>query len=844
MTKPRTLSRLIGSATILGAFCLIPDAGAQPGGTEQRSFQLEEITVTARRQEESLQDTPIAITAFTASKLTDLGVSNVSQIADFAPNVVIQKQPSSNSNMAITIRGMGMNETALLADPKVGMYIDGILISKSISAVFDIADLERIEVLRGPQGTLFGRNTTGGAINVTTRKPSGELRGKVQTSVGNFGYRRYGGNLDLPAVGDLAASIAFNHSETDGWARNDYRGPGLPVQRPGEKLERNLASEDNDAYRLALRWTPRDDLMFDYAFDRTDNSGVAAPFQLLKVKDALFDGIRWTPLDYRMLGGPGGLYDQMAQNVYPRDKRQKHFMYDESTREWVKINAHTFIAEWEVKPDLTLKYLFGSRRSRHNNGSDLDGGVYFARDLFRGVYAGNDDPIQVPGFHSRITRGYIDMDSHEIQFIGSAFDDRLHYTGGIFTYKEDVYENNPQTFSLPLAFLTPDGASTPGLGALYDAAGFCPPAYGGALCLGSQWMPIPGAGDPEADGVVDFDYGQTARSRAAYGQATYALTDRLDLTLGIRYTKDRKNAFLYSENITTQGNPSHSRSNPLRAKGDWHNTSYMGNLNYSLTDDIRVYFTYATGYNGGGLNARASTMPGFRTPYDEEEVKSYEVGMKSQLLDNRLRLNVAAFHNEYTDMQVAQSELGTGGASSKIVNAGQATIEGIEFDIVAVPLDGLTIDVSYGYIDAKFDEFMAVDPLTDQLVDIKDVARVPMSSRNNASLGIQYDFEPFSFGALSARLDLSYQSKHIHNPINYQFDSPGSRTLVNGRISLNDISLGCCSDKSRLRVSLWGKNLTDEEYINFGIDFGSLGWAGAVYGEPRTYGLDLVYTYD
>lgn len=298
----------IATAIAAATGTAIPSAAQE----SQRATGLEEIVVTAQRREESLQDTPIAITAFTADKMTDMGITNASQIADFAPNVIIQKQPSSNSNMTITIRGMGMNETALLADPKVGMYIDGILLSKSISAVFDIADLERIEVLRGPQGTLFGRNTTGGAINVTTRKPSGELRGKVQASAGNFGYRRYGGSLDLPAVGDLAASIGFNHMETDGWARNDYRGPSLPVQLPGEKLERNLASEDNDAYRLALRWTPREDLTFDYIFDKTDNSGVAAPFQLLTVKDATFDGIRWTPIDFRGLSGPGGVYEQMA----------------------------------------------------------------------------------------------------------------------------------------------------------------------------------------------------------------------------------------------------------------------------------------------------------------------------------------------------------------------------------------------------------------------------------------------------------------------------------------------------------------------------------------------------
>lgn len=807
----------------------------------QRATGLEEIVVTAQRREESLQDTPIAITAFTAGKLDDLGVFGVAQIGDFAPNLIIQKQPSSNSNMGIAIRGIGIGETALTADPKIGLYIDGILISKSVGGVFDIADLERIEVLRGPQGTLFGRNTTGGAVNMTTRKPSGELGGKAEASIGNFGYLRYGGSLDLPAVGNLAAKLSFSHMETDGWARNHYRGPTLPPQRPNEKLERDLASEDNDAYRVALRWTPREDISFDYAFDRTDNSGVATPFQILKVKDHVNNGFTLTPRDYQMLGG--ALYQQMAQNVYPRSKRQEDFLFDESTREYLKIEAHSFIATWEMSDQLTLKYLFGSRRSRHNNGSDLDGGVYYARDLFYGVFQGNNGPIQTPGFHSRIDKGVIDMDSHEIQIIGSAFDERLRYTGGIFTYEEDVYENNPQTFSLPIAFVATQGASTPFLGPLYDAAGFCPAIYGGALCIGTQRLPVPGAGDPYVPGVVDFAYGQNTRSHAIYGQATYALTAALDLTLGIRYTEDEKKAFLYNQNIV-QSLPTHSRTNPIRGKGDWNNVSYLANLNYAITDDISAYLTYTTGYNGGGFNARATNAAAFQAPFDEEEVKSAEFGLKSQLFDNRLRLNMAVFYNDYTDIQVAQFEAGSGGASSRTVNAGAATMKGIEFDIVAVPLEGLTIDLNYGYLDAGFDEFMARNPVTNQLEDISRNATMPFTPKNTAALGVQYDFEPFSFAVLSARVDITHKGKFVFHPYENEWNSPGERTLLNARISLNDIKLGCCDDKGSLRVSLWGKNLTDKEYINYGIDFGSLGFSGATYSEPRTYGLDVTYSYD
>lgn len=821
----------------------IAAAGPAMAQDGQRVTVLEEVVVTAQRREESLQDTPIAITAFTESKLIELGVFNVTDIANFAPNVSIQTQPSSNSNMGITIRGIGIGETALTADPKVGQYVDGILISKSVGSVFDITDLERIEVLRGPQGTLFGRNTTGGAINVTTKKPSGELGGKAEASVGNFGYRRYRGSLDLPAMGDFAAKVAFSHMETDGWARNHYTGVAQPPQEPTEKVETRLGSQDNDAFRIALRWTPRTDLTFDYSFDKTDNSGVATPFQILKVKEYLNNGFTRTPVDYQMIGG--SLYQQMAQNVTPKSQRQEDFVLDEMTEEYLKVDGHTFTAAWEITESVTLKYLFGSRDSKHNNGADLDGGVYFARDLFYGVFAGNNGEIQTPGFHSRIDEGRIEMDSHELQIIGSAFNDRLLYTAGLFSYEEDVFENNPQTFSLPIAFLTPQGAATPGLGPLYDAAGFCPPEYFGFLCVGTQRLPIPGAGDPYVPGVVDFAYGQNTQSEAIYGQGTYSLTEKLDVTLGLRYTKDEKKAFLYNQNII-QVIPTHDRNNPLRGKDDWSNVSYLANLNYALTSDIRAYITFTSGYNGGGYNARASSLESFQATYDKEEVESIELGLKSQLLDNRLRMNIAAFYNDYTDIQTSQFEAGSGGASSRTVNAGAATLKGIEFDIVAVPVDGLTIDFSYGYLDAAFDEYLERNPATDQLEDISRNATIQQAPENTASIGVQYDFKPFSFGALSTRLDVAYKDTYVFHPFENEWNSPDSRTLVNGRISLNDVRLGCCSDgdKGSLRISLWGKNLTDEEYINWGIDFSSLGFSGATYGEPRTYGLDLVYTYN
>jgi len=828
-SNPKALSFRVSALSL----AIAATAGIAMPATAQdsnRATGLEEVVVTAQRREESLQETPIAITAFTEAKLLELGIFDATQIANFAPNVTIQKQPSSNSNMGINIRGVGMGETALIADPKVGVYIDGVYMSKTVGGVFDVVDMERVEVLRGPQGTLFGRNTTGGAVNITTKKPTGEFGAKLEASAGNYGYQRYGASLDLPEVANLAAKISLNKMKTDGWADNNYTGA---PQQPAPNVEGDLASEDNTSYRLALRWTPREDLTIDYSFDKTDNTGVPAPFQITEVKTSLYNGFTTSPVNFPFIGGD--LYQQMAATVGDPKKRRSNYELDAVTDEWLDVDGHNLTVAWEVN-DITLKYIYGSRKTDSGyDSTDLDGGAYVARDLFYGGGAA----VPTPGFNAAIDKGTIDMDSHEFQIIGDAFEQKLRYTGGLFYYKEDTIQINPQTFSLPLAFLLPQGAATPGLGAAYNAAGFCPPEFGGFLCVGTQRLPFPGAafGDIGIPGLNDFAYGQETESWAAYGQASYAITDQFDLTLGIRYTEDEKEAFLFNQTVAGT-----SAAAPAVGDEKWDNISYVVNLSYQITDDINSYLKYTTGYNGGGYNARASNVPSFQTPYEEEEVETWELGLKSEWMDNRLRINAAVFTNQYTDIQIAQFEAGSGGASSRIVNAGEGTYQGFEFDIVAVPIDGLTIDITYGYLDAEFDEYLARNPATNQLEDISGVTTVAQSPENSASIGVQYDFDPFSIGQLSMRLSAAYKDEFVFHPFNNQYDSADDRTLVDGRISLNDIPLG--GSKGALRVSLWGKNLTDEEYRNWGIDFGALGFAGAVYGEPRTYGLDVIYTYN
>ena len=833
---------------------------------------LEEVIVTAQRRETLLQDTPIAVTAFSEEKIKDLGIFDITDIGALAPNTNIRKQPSSNSNMSVFIRGVGSGETSLMVDPKVSFYMDGVYMSKTVGAVFDIVDLEGIEVLRGPQGTLFGRNSTGGAINVRTAKPSGELNARVDLSTGNDGYRRAMATVDLPKVADImAVKVSGMHMKYDGWASNDYAGNAFGISSESE-----LASEENDSYRIAVRLDPTDNLTIDYAYDKTENEGVPAPFQITKVKTSNNNGFTDDARVNFMVQG-GELAQSMAATVGDPDKRRESYTLDFVSPEILEVEGHTLQVEW-AREDFTLKYIYAERETDSTyEGTDLDGGAHTARDLAYGVANGMFGRIPAPGFHARIDEGWIEMTTHELQLFGNLFDDKLAYTFGYYRYEEDVHQDNPQTLSLSLesliggAYLAAlNGSLAAGLpltdndmNPMNDATSiaqktsadtrknyaqlFCTPRTPEVDlnkdtlddCIGTQRLPASNPPGDKDNGYIDFIYGQESKSWAVYTQFTYTLNEQVDITAGLRYTEDEKDGHLFNENLI-RSVTGHSDENPLKNKDEWDNLSYLLNVNWAINDDMNVYGTWSTGYNAGGFNARATSLSAWNNPVDEEEISAFEVGLKAEWLDGRLRTNLAAFYNDYTDIQIAQFEAGSGGASSRLVNAGEATYSGFELDLVAVPMQGLVVDATYGYLDAEYEEYLARNPTTNMQVDISGNTTVARTPENTFSLGVQYDIPPlFDWGTLSVRVDANYMDDMVFHPFNNEFDSAEARWLMNARVNLTGIDVG----NGSLRLSAWGKNLLDEEYREWGIDFASLGFAGNVYGQPRTYGLDLSYEF-
>lgn len=771
--------------------------GHQAVADAPRATAIEEVIVTAQKREEPLQETPIAITAFTETTLQKIGVSDIADLNGQVPNVTMRRQGSNSDNVKFGIRGVQTGETTLLADPTVGMYIDGVYVARQTGAVFDVVDLQRIEVLRGPQGALYGRNTIGGAINLITAPPTGELGLKQKLTLGNRGYWMSRTTVNTPTLetgaGDLAFTLSYLRSEYDGNLRNNATG------------KHNLNSREAEAYRFAAHWEMTDQLALDYAYDYSDRDSRPDSGQL-----------SWVRPNFTAVSGT--IFKQAAAEAsqHRRGDVTKYFTGAASGNS-SKIEAHSLTLAWEGE-NVAFKSITGLREwdasaDTIDYGSFLSDGATVLNGAGGLVPAGT--PVSLFRANSKSDQ---QQWSQEFQLVGSLFEDRLDYVAGLYYFKEDVKENNPQAFLMPALF----------------AYGRLAPATQSFLCQGSCF------GKDTILSAPIFIYGGTAKSYAAFGQLDYHATEALDVVLGMRFTRDEKDVYLIKGGLN--GNAR------IPVDDSWSRFNPSLTVKYQWNDDINTYATVASGYRSGGFNARATTVSSFQTPYDEEQVISYELGWKSDWLDRRLRLNGALFYLDYDDRQITQLTAGAGGASSVVVNAGKSTAQGIELELSALLTDGLTLQASYGYTDIDFKDFVTAlaDPVTGftiaENVDLSSDPRAttfqPVNApKNMGNITLDYEFPAMEWGTVSARLSATYSDEFYNNPILNLYDSTDSYTLLDARLALSDIPV---FGSSTLQVALWGKNITNEEVRMIGLDFGPLGFASNSYVELASYGIEFV----
>ncbi len=751
-------------------------ATAIPCAAQAERAMIEEIIVTAQKREESLQSAPIAITAYTAEGLQDRGITDFEGVARVSPNVSFTPYPSSANTLIMYIRGQGVTDVGQITlDNAVGMYQDGFYISRPQLSAFDLADIERVEVLRGPQGTLYGRNATGGAVNLISKKPSGEFGFKQEFGFGNSGRVRSLSVLDLPQWGDFAAKLSFLKRQRDGYVRNPGSG-------------NDFGEESQAAGRLALRWENEGPFSADYFFETADLDS--------------------TPLYYT---NPAlvGVIPGYADRGKPEDRSYRAFDLPKSTG---NMFAHGLTLSWEVNDALTLESLTGYR--------DIDTNSYQ-----------NYADVFFVGFRS-VDNIDSDQFSQELRAVGNLFDGRINYIAALYYFEEDAkhFQNVTITDIFPPPLLS------------------------------------------TKDRYVDAH----ATSKAAYAQLGWTppvLDDRLELTFGARYTEDERSATRQLQNYYFDYLVAEEPASGLINTNDLDSNRFNPAFTtaFSWTDNVSTYLRIATGYKAGG-SSESVDVGQFGLTFKPEDVIVYELGVKSYFLDRRVRLNAAVFDSRYEDMQMV---FNTNPSDTSIVlglNAGKASVSGLELEALWQPAENLSISVDYAYLDTSFDEVIApantiFDPAINSASpyevgqDIKNLFVMPYSPENSVNVSANWTFLTLDRSSFTAILNYRWEDD-IYMMASAGSDVPDHEQASRPSFGLWDARLSWqneLSNQHSLRVDIWGKNISDRKWASSVMGLGSpvavsdpvsgtitpAGFASSItaWAERPLYGVDLIYEF-
>ncbi|TXS92780.1 TonB-dependent receptor plug domain-containing protein [Parahaliea maris] len=829
------------------AISLLSAPAAMP--TLAQGFALEEVVVTAQKREESSQDTPISITALSENAVENRGIANSEDLIGELPGLSGYTAPGSRGASSLAMRGVSAGNPANLSlDPSVAMYMDGVYVGKLVGSAMDVAEIERIEVLRGPQGTLYGRNSTAGAVNFITKKPTGELGLRASAKAGNYNFREFKTNLDLPAfgavgegLGEFALNFGYQTRLRDGFYENDSPG--------GEDFD----DLDRQAWRAAVSWNITDSVYVDYIYDHSELDEIGALQQVVGLTplDAAGNVSRLQAMQGVLLAAQGwaanpgadsriserwipSLQQSIAayQNALDRGEgRADDGLADFAPASKNDVDGHALTATWEAGDlgffgDVTFKSITAYRELETSVFGDLedidsrvDGNgtgawsdlvhltlaqIYGAEIGFTGapsgVFAGRlwNGIDEIGAFHSKqdTTTGY-EQFSEELQMVGST--ERMEYVLGLYYFEDEGEYRRNAIFAAPL-----NGA-------------------------GSQY------------------YDNATEAWASFAQTTWTpgwLEDHIALTFGIRYTEEDKSIdYDYGAYDTPF---SSVPAQAISRDESFSNVSGNFTLAYQVTDDFNTFLRYATGYRSGGFNGEV-----YDNAYDEETIEQYEIGFKTDWWDKRLRVNGSLYAYTYEDLQVSQIKTDSGAATSQITNAGETERWGGELEMMVSPLEDLVLGLTYSYVDGDFEKFPDVcgTNVPTTCLSGVDNAQRGASPDHQVSVSADYLFARTGFGDITGYIQANWQSDWVEtalwsgvvggDPVIYDHLGMDERTIVNARLNLEGIPLG----DGNLRFTLWGRNLTDDDYPTFGINLGSLGLLTEQYGAPRTYGLEVTYDY-
>ena len=744
---------LLAGTTIATAGVYIPNAHSN-----EKSFSLEEIVVTSRKREETLQETPVSVTALTGDLIEKRSMKNFVDINNYVPNLELNngRVDGGGSVAQLFIRGVGQDDYSFPMEPGVGLYLDGVYVSRSSAGDFGFLDVERIEVLRGPQGTLYGKNTIGGAVKVETIRPTGENSGRIEATYGRYDLLEFVGSADFALADKLWMKVAGMTRSRDGYGR----------ALSGEELR----NENKDAVRLGLRYMPTDNLdvylQADYSRQNQNGSfGTAAMFWPGPTADLVDSTESAALIEQWGLQPP---FDSFGPGWVNNVKKTKNFTTGDTddTRDINEIFGTSLTLDWTLD-NVDLKSITAYREVN----------IDVQRD-------GDHTPYHV------FTVGVVENSkqySQEFQVTGNSFDGKMPWVFGLFVMDERA----SNVFQAPL------------LAGVYDAIGL--------------------------DVSLDIFAKMDSLSLAGFGEGTYYFTPNFGLTLGARYTYDKKK-YDYSLNRLFTGVvviPA------VQLKESWNEFLPKVGLEYKINDDLLSYATYAKGYKAGGWNPR-SLLPA-ETPqkFDPEYIDTFEVGLKSTLWNGRATFNVSAFYSDYKDIQLisvtaATLPDGTMVAGTGVDNAGKGEIYGAEFELVARPIEALRVTAALGLLQTKYKE-LGPDPIANGISLDNDFIQSPKLTFNSSA---EYVVGLGNGSSITINGDVSYKSK-IHRTVqNFPELVTSSYWILNSRVSF-------MPGDERYKISAYVTNITNEIFIANGTDVRGLGITEVYWSRPREWGVSI-----
>ncbi|HLG90443.1 MAG TPA: TonB-dependent receptor [Alphaproteobacteria bacterium] len=573
------------------------DARAQAQEATNSGQGLEEIVVTARRVQEKLQDVPTAITAISTKDLEEKQILSLEDIGNSVPSLIMAPQIGTPAVPQLSIRGVSNGTLNPEIDSPIGIYVDGVYLGRAVGAQFDLADLQRIEILRGPQGTLFGRNAEAGAINFITQGPSGVLDAHLESTFGDYALKRVKATLDTPEFNGLSARLTVLHTERDGYVKNTTPGITLALPEPfgPQTSTSTLGDDDTTAVLLAVRYV-NDALTVDYKFDFTDEITEAMPSQILGFDSTANGGFGRLVFSVQPGLGSTGTFGTNYRNAYP----------SLTSNDEIVVMGHALTVQYDLADNLSIKSISAYRRDDEKGGLNFNENNLLHDPSFLG-----GTPGELFCLICSIAKRPQHQTSEELQLIGH--EDRFDWIAGLFYYDEVGFQDN----------------------ITYIVHGFAP--------IGpNTYSPGPLTAADYVNGSLDFAENEAL---AGYVHATAHVTDQIDISGGVRYSTDHRAASYWAGPYATPG----LQTSLAR---DFSHTDWEATVTYKVMPDVNLYARIATGYVSGGVF--------HLVPYDPTTNTTYEAGIKSEWFDRRAQLNLAIFEQDRTNIQITSFSPGKG----------------------------------------------------------------------------------------------------------------------------------------------------------------------------------------